>query len=645
MIRLTLLLLLFCLLSIANQAQAQVNPKSFPSDTSTTLGGQVDSMEEKTPEKIVPWKRFDRSGHDLITNDSLLRWQIWPNWGDFYAYRNDVISFRQGTVGRIDAYHISGYGPYEQSLDLEGIDLSNAITGLINYNFVPQRKIGSVQESKKGMYYSNVMLKNYHILKPISYLNYDEAIFNYRNLEFMVAQSLTERTNIELSFWDRRDGDNYPRNDVLGNQITAKAYHYLSQNVQIRSLFLRNQFENQEPFGYVVSDPLAFSFSEFGPSANTSFATSNKNRRDFIVGIYHRTDSNSVEDTGFELTLTKDDFDLPFASDTLDWDLRTYRANAFKVWMKDRISARIKLGGSYNNFKTNRNIAKSNWGMLNVSSELNYILSTGYVVFGFGNFKQRNDNSRGSEIGLGISSSAKNINLTLSATLFDRMPTMQEKYWKSINYSGNPDLKNEQGISVFGQVDIHLNQKITVGFSGRWKQSENDAFFHDSTFVNSGKVTGVSGTVFAKFQNHRFELNSSATIDALGETDPDTSLAPLSYNQQKVWLRNNAFIKGYAFQRATFIKLGVRTTLSPLTYGSKLFNTELQYWQANSSQVDLPAFFRMDAELSARVRAIMVVLRWENVLDGFGQAGYFEAATLPMPARRLIVGIRAQFRN
>jgi hypothetical protein len=53
----------------------------------------------------------------------------------------------------------------------------------------------------------------------------------------------------------------------------------------------------------------------------------------------------------------------------------------------------------------------------------------------------------------------------------------------------------------------------------------------------------------------------------------------------------------------------------------------------------------MDAELSARVRAIMVVIRWENALDGLGQAGYFEASSFPMPPRRLIVGIRAQFRN
>ena len=92
--------------------------------------------------------------------------------------------------------------------------------------------------------------------------------------------------------------------------------------------------------------------------------------------------------------------------------------------------------------------------------------------------------------------------------------------------------------------------------------------------------------------------------------------------------------------------MGILTTFSPLTYRSRLFNTELQFWEnAALDEVEIPAFFRMDAELSARLRSMMILIRWENTLDGFGQAGYFEAATLPMPGRRLIVGIRAQFRN
>jgi hypothetical protein len=91
--------------------------------------------------------------------------------------------------------------------------------------------------------------------------------------------------------------------------------------------------------------------------------------------------------------------------------------------------------------------------------------------------------------------------------------------------------------------------------------------------------------------------------------------------------------------------MGFKTLLSPFAYGTRTYNSELGIWQGNSMEQDIPPFFRMDAELSARIRGIMLVMRWENALDGFGQAGYFEAAGYPMPPRRLLVGIRAQFRN
>lgn len=644
-------------MGFVNHIQAQVIPDSVSIDSVQVDSALVDSLrtpilpkpkvEIKKPEQIVPWVQNRSFGMKAITNDSLLRWQIWPNWGEFYAYQKEVISFRQGTTGRFDAFQISGYNPYEQSMSLEGIDLSNPITGLVNYNYVPHHKIESLHEQKSGVYHSEIELKKYYILEPISFLNYDEAKYGYRNLEFMVAQNFTERTNIELSFWDRRDGDNYPRNDVLGNQMVARGYHYLNQNFQIRSIYLRNQFENQEPFGYFVTNPLAFSFDRFASSSNVSNATSKTSRRDWITGIYHRSDSNSVEDVGLEITLTKNEFSLPFSADTLNWDLRNYSVNAFKVFETNAFSIKIEAGAGIHSFKENENILKSDWSDFSLSSEIHLNTISNLDVVGRGSFIQRSDGFTGTEIGAGANLFLNDkIRMKVDGAVFSRMPSIQELYWSSANFSGNSNLENETGISLFGELELNLGSFIKLGASGRIKQAKNDAFLgNDSTFVNSGDISSLSGTVFGSFQNQRFEIESSATVDAFNDINPQASATPLDYNEQKIWIRNNAFIKGYAFDRAAFVKLGVRTTFSPIPYGSKFFNTELQYWQSNSLETDIPAFFRLDAELSARVRTIMVVMRWENALDGVGQLGYFEAATLPMPARRLIVGIRAQFRN
>ncbi len=654
--RCTLWVLMVLCFSISDLS-AQVLPDSVSADTSFTDSLSTDSLqvsnaprvaslpEKKLPEKIIPWEQYTPANYEQVSNDSLLRWQIWPNWGDYYAYRPDVLSFRQGTIGRTDAFQISGFNPYEQKLTVDGINLSNPITGLINYSYVPHHKIGRVLENRLVNYESEIRLKNYYLVEPISYMNYDEAKFNYRNLEFSVAQNFSERTNLELSFWDRRDGDSYPRNDVLGNQIVARAYHYLTPNLQLRSLFLRNQFELQEPFGYVVSDPLAFSFDRFASTANVNNATSNTTRRDWLVGIYQRADSSSVETAGLELVLFKEEFELPSSTtDSLEWNLRSYSMNAFKIVQLGKLDAELKANGGYYRNKDGATISRKDWWIGSIAPRLTFNVSPKMSLVTSGTIHSRSDSFSGFEFGgEALLSPIEKIKASLGAATYSRIPTIQQLYWTGKNFSGTPSLDNETGMSFFGELEYEVRKGLTVGISGRINQAQNRAILGaDSSFTNSDELTNISGTIFGKFSNHRYEFESSVTFDALGETD---TLALLDYNEQKIWFRNNAFIKGYMFDRATYVKLGVRTLLSPSIYGSKYYNTELQYWQANSTEVDLPAFFRMDVELSARIRAIMLVMRWENALDGVGQLGYFEAASYPMPARRFLVGIRAQFRN
>ena len=49
--------------------------------------------------------------------------------GGLFIIPKDVIGFRQGTTGRLDAYEIEGYSPLEQKVYLNGITLNNPITG------------------------------------------------------------------------------------------------------------------------------------------------------------------------------------------------------------------------------------------------------------------------------------------------------------------------------------------------------------------------------------------------------------------------------------------------------------------------------------------------------------------------------------
>ncbi|MEX0609830.1 MAG: hypothetical protein WD016_08280 [Balneolaceae bacterium] len=603
--------------------------------------------EEEEPEVVFPWIESQQMGSSLITNDSLLRWQVWPHWGEYQAYRRDVISFRQGTSGRVDAFHINGYQPYEQQVRMEGITLNNPVTGLVNYNLVPHRKISTATETFDGMYRSEINLRDYYITQPISYLNYDESEYAYRNLEFMVARNFTASTNLELSYWDRRDGDFYPNNDVEGSQVVGRLYHHLNENYLIRAFYLRNQFNIQEPFGYSVSDPRVFAFDRFTSQPFSSNGNSEFTRWDLVSGIYHRRDSSSAEDAGFEAIITKNKNELTFIQDTLSWDITSLGTRLFKNLEWKAFKIELGIEGKQHLINDESVLDYSKWSTWSAKLNAGYNFGSSSIIYGKGILNGRSDSKNGFEIGGGLKMNiADRIQFNSSAFLFSRIPEMQVLYWQSENYAGNSSLENEDGISISGGADFRVGQALTFGISARYKDAAGTAFLStDSTFTNSEQYSQVSGTIYGRFESSLFEIESSATAQQFDYEDINSPTAALNNQDQIVWLRNSAFVKGYVFDRAAFVKFGFKTLLSPAFYASRTYNTELGFWQGNSVYEENPAFFRLDTELSARVRAIMVVIRWENSLDGIGQAGYFEAAGFPMPPRRLIVGIRAQFRN
>lgn len=634
-------------ISVDSIATEQVMENPLEQDSIIVQVERKKSDEKSKPFEVVPWKENLTVGAQVITKDSLLRWQIWPNWGDYQAYRHDVISFRQGTSGRIDAFHINGYGPYEQKLSMEGISLNNPITGLPNYNLVPHRKIGTAVERFGGNYESDIRLRDYYLLKPISYLNYDEAGGNFRNLEFLVSQNFTERTNLEVSFWDRRGGGYYPNNEVEGSQMVGRVYHHLKKDWLIRGMYLRNQLKNDEPFGYVVQDPLAFVFDEFASPPVSSNGASELTRWDLAGGIYHRKDTSSAEDAGFEMSLTNHEKDLRFSGDTLGWHIRSLKSGIFKEISLNKLIVRGEIQSTFYNLKEGDILAKQKWMTTEAKASAGYEITKGLNSYGIFQTDYRTDNSSGFDATGGLKATIGNrLEVNGSISAFSGMPTMQSKYWNAKNYAGNPDLNNETGISVNGSLRFSPNAYFTFGASGRMKQTENAVYLTpNGSFTDSSSYNLMAGNVYAEFENHLFEFHSSGTFQQYNYSDKNPALAEKNHQDMIFWLRNNAFVKGYVFDRAAYLKIGVKTLLSPLFYNSRTFNTELEFWQGNSVHQPLPSFFRLDGELSARVRKIMVLIRWENALDGLGQSGYFEAAGFPMPPRRLMVGIRAQFRN
>jgi len=629
---------------------ALVKPEVVDAKNDSVLSSQ---KKEVVIKKVSLWQNKNKVFSNTITSDSLLRWSIYPNWGDFYAYQNNVISYRQGTIGRIDAFNINGYDQYEQELWLDDISLKNPVTGLINYNYVPHHKIGLVRETQRNNLNSYVDIRDYYITEPISYLNFDEAPNDYRNLEFFVSQNTAPGTNIELSYWDRRDGGFYPDNNAEGSQIMGRIYHHLGDKYKIEGLILRNDFNKEESGGYIVNNPLTFGFGEFTTNPRSTSASSEILRNDIKAGIYQRADTAQPETGGLIFSRTKTENLVRINSDTLNWEYLTHRADLFKKIDAGVFSIKADVSAEYSNRRSGLTIDRSNWFIFNGSIVSELKLTEQLRVFGEGSFISRNTSHSGSSFSAGIQlGDRSDLNLKFVGSSESKIPTIQSLYWQSKNYTGNISLRNEKSQSLYGELTLPLGSFWEVGTTGRIQHKKKPVFLNsDSTFSNATSQDLLFSSGFVRFDNSRFEIESSAVFEYTLDQKFDANEVNFNTRDTKLWIRNSLFYKNYVFNRAAFLKMGVRTLLSPSSYESQFYNTEANYWQANSLTSDqtqpayVPAFFRLDAELSARVRAIMVVIRWENALDGFGQAGYFEASSFPMPPRRLIVGIRAQFRN
>ncbi len=641
---------MFCSVNVYAQVINLLNADTLQSKTPDSLQkagvNTIPKKEPKVIKKVSIWETESSAFSKTVVNDSLLRWQFWPNWGDYYAHRKDVLSYRQGTIGRVDAFTINGYDSYEQSLDFDDVKLNNPVTGLVNYNLVPHHKIGTVRELYSNRLESRINSKNFYITKPISYLNYDESSSGYRNLEFMIAQNTSPGTNIELSFWDRREEGLYPRSGVKGSQVFGKLYHHLGSRFQLQALYLRNQFDRDESFGYVVNDPIYFAYDEFNSQAKENSAKSVFLRSDLKLGIYERQDSTKAEAGGFVLTRSKNEHKLKFSSDTLFWDLTEIKASLFKSVEFGPLTIKAELDGFRVASEDSTTLTKKDWAGTNAKLSSTLSLTNNLKALFTGEILGRNDKQNGNAISAGLNYKANRFEAKLLGSQENKMPSIQSMYWGGRNYSGNPLLNNEQVQSVFGSLEFGIGSYLKFGTSGRYKKVEDAILLSQSkTFTNGGNLELLNATFYGSYNSSLLEIESSASSEYALNQNYVAGIDSLNNRATKLWLRNSIFLKHYVFDKAAFIKVGVRTMFSPLYYKTQTYNTELSYWQYNSTEHEIPNFFRLDAELSARVRSIMVLIRWENALDGVGQAGYFESASYPSWPRRLLVGIRAQFRN
>lgn len=645
----SVLAIIIGLLQIAPQEVVQDTlPSPALSDTLSAQNQELDVEEEEViPDTVYVWKREFQESFEMSETDSTIRWETLLNLFDKFYDEKGAIPYRQGSIGRMDGLLLHAFTTQDMNLEMEGLDLNDPLTGAVNWNRLPVHKIAGFYEADYGASYrSRVQLREHYLLQPRTYLNFDESSYNYRSLEFSYTQNFKKTTNLELSFWDRRDGGGYRNSEVTGRQITARGYHQLSNRWLMKLGLINNGMDRDEPFGYSVTDPAFFTYNVFTASPNESSANANQTSNDIYLQFHHRADTLKPVSSIMGLHYQADKWSLEYSTDSL---ATKFQKAEFFVRQRLAFGATefIATGrGFLLNEKEGDNLTETNWLGGKASIDASQKIGRVFELNGFASTEYWDDGRESLEYsGRLIFSPLKRIRLSGFAGVQSKAPDIQSLYWQSDEFAGNPDLNNKESDFMGAQAEIDVLKTLTFGARADIRNTKNGIFLQDSQFQNIEPYTLTSGTAWLSLNTRVIEGEVSGTYKEYTTDSTNPLNVMLAGSGERVFIKSRLYWKNYMFHRATFVKAGVSGIYSMNPFRTAEFIAPLNRWQHGTNEFINPSYYRLDVDVSARIRWFMVLLKWENVLDQLDQPGYFESVGYPMPGRRFSFGIRVLFTN
>ncbi len=636
-----------------------------PAEPDTLQPGQPPPEEPEEEEEVVEifvWNYDGYAGFETSESDSTLRWVNMLNLTDRFARRRGGITYRTGTLGRMDWVDYHSYESRHFSAEVNGLQINDPLTGGVNWTRVPIHKITTLEESDFGpIHRTRIRLRDHYLTQPRTYLNFDESANNYRSLEFSATHNLNEKTNIELSFWDRRDGIGYSRSIVEGNQIVFKGYRQISDRWLMRAGYITNSMEQEQSFGYIVDDPQFFDFNPFNAQPVQGGADSEENSKDVYVQFHHRQSIDHDVRTELGLHYQSAERGAQFAQsipeveatrDTVRTDFRNVelygRQHLQFQALEATATARVFTLDNRNQAQLTENWWTGAKGDLDATYSVGSFLS----ISGNSSFMVRSDDHFDVEYSGRIDiEPIRSVIFSAFGGFSNMSPDIQSLYWQSDGFAGNSDLSNERSLMGGVQAVSGLGSYFSVGARADIREVENGIFVDlmsetEGQFVNIDPYTNQSATAWVDMHSSLFEADLSATYKTFETTNLENPInRGLAETGDRMWLKGSFYWKNYVFDRAAFVKAGMIGTYSPNSVRTADYVTPLNRWQHGTNELINRPFSRVDVDVSARIRWFMLNLRWENIFDRVTQTGYFETVGYPMPPRRFIFGMRILFTN
>tara|TARA_R100001143_G_C3361305_1_gene136494 strand:- start:5633 stop:7669 length:2037 start_codon:yes stop_codon:yes gene_type:complete len=618
------------------------------SELSWLAPNTTQSAEIVKPDTVHVWTYKNSDRYELAETDSTLRWVNMLNMADRFHQEKGAITYRMGTVGRMDGIEFHAFETRHMNLELEGLRLNDPLTGAVNWNRLPIHKISTMTERDYGgSYRAQTRLRDHYLTQPRTYLNFDESKYNYRSLEFAYTQNFRNTTNLELSFWDRRAGGAYNRQEIVGRQVVARLYHQLSDKWLLKAAYIDNSIERQEPFGYNISNPALFAFNRFSASALQSNANGEQASKDIYLQAHYRDSTHSDVSSKIGLHYQTDRWSLDSSVDSVSTDFQR-----LELFARQEINVvGTELSATARAFVLNErakeNLSESHW----IGTELELGISRPilriFQLQGDASLSTLSSTEQAGELtGRVLFEPGNRFHFSIFTGLLSSAPDLQSLYWRSNLYNGNDSLINEESFFAGASMKLPVTGLFNVGLRADFRNTEHAAYLNgDGEFVSIDPYDLYSGTIWLEHDSRIFESEISGTYKSYVTTSQNPVNQTLEGAGDRIWIKGNIYWKNYLFDNATFVKAGLSGVYSPNPFRTAEFITPLNRWQHGTNEFKNPSYYRVDLDVSARIRWFMVLLKWENIFDRVQQLGYFESVGYPMPERRFRFGIRVLFTN
>jgi len=644
-----------CLFFMVSNLHAQDIPVrdsvavSIPLEAPTDTTASVQTMIKPTPIMVVyPVVAIQLPGAQEMLTDSIIRWEQWLEYGAFLSGRNEVHSYRLGAYGRTDLFLNAGIGGRLMEVRLEGMQWENPVTGQPRIADIPLERVGLVQQITVGSrQLHDIQLGTLYSGKPVTRIGFMQTAYELRNTDARVSNMLNHHSGFELAYQGKNNAAEFRRMATESRQMSARYYRHLNSTWFTQGIIMFTGTEHQHSGGYLLPTLEGFNFSRF--FANPLLQTADSRIRTTQVQLsVTRTaplEGLALSESVSRFAVYYDRFKRQFQDNAFAFGYSIHQGHAVAEHTLSSRWAMVhgRLNAYASRVDQQSDLAIAGWAGYRV--EVNSELRPGFGLLVPASLllDGRSDGYQTVTIQTGVDWHLLNtVRVKLLLSSGQHMPEIGWLY--SQGYAEpNADLKSM--MYTRGYVQVGVGNPVTglyVSASGSAMQADHFTLLApDLTYEQLSGIHQFTGALNAQWYHENWEARTSLSV--LEWQGVAGSL--LSDVGTHISSRTSVHWKGYVLSRAAYIKTGLSGVVIPSAVKTPTFHEIIDDWTFTPSDRVVPANARVDLDMSARVRNVIFLMAYENLLQGVGQLGYYETVPYPMPSRRFRFGLRVVFIN